>query len=66
MKILVVLFADDTVIFETTEADLQYSLDIFQQNCEHEKLSVNVSKTKIVIFSNGRIRYTFLFPGKTH
>ena len=47
MKILVVLFADDTVIFGTTEADLQYSLDIFQQYCEHKKLSINVSKTKI-------------------
>ena len=42
MKILVVLFAGDTVIFGTTEADLQYSLDIFQQYCEHKKLRGDV------------------------
>ena len=46
IKILVVLFADDTVIFGTTEADLQYSLDIFQQYCEHKKLSVNCVQNK--------------------
>ena len=55
MKILVILFADDTVIFGTTEADLQYSLDLFQNYCEHKKLTVNVSKTKIVIFSNSKM-----------
>ena len=54
IKILVLLFADDTVLFGTNEADLQYTLDLFQHYCEHMKLIVNVSKTKIVIFSSSR------------
>ena len=48
------LFADDTVLFGTKETDLQYTLDLFQYYCEHMKFTVNVSKTKIVIFSSSR------------
>ena len=63
IKILVLLFADDTVLFGTNEADLQYTLDLFQHYCEHMKLTVNVSKTKIVIFSSSRgnkdLHFTF-------
>ena len=64
LKILVLSFADDTVLFGTNEADLQYTLDLFEHyNCEHMKLTVNVSKTKIVIFSSSRgnkkLHFTF-------
>ena len=63
IKILVLLFAGDMVLFGTNEADLQYTLDLFQHYCKHMKLTVNVSKTKIVIFSSSRgnkdLHFTF-------
>lgn len=56
------LYADDTVLFANTATDLQHSLDSFKSYCEAWKLTVNISKTKIVIFANGRRRaYSFHF-----
>ena len=48
------LYADDTVIFSQTKEDLQHALLEFEEYCDNWKLQVNVSKTKIVIFSKGR------------
>ena len=63
IKILVLLFADDTVLFGTNEADLQNILDLFQHYCEYMKLTVKISKTKIIIFSSSRgntdLHFTF-------
>ena len=56
LKILVLLFADDTVIFATNKDDLQVALNVFEHYCDQWKhLTVNISKTKIMIFSGGRI-----------
>lgn len=54
LKILLLLYADDTVLFSHTEADMQYSLDCFNNYCDTWKLTVNTTKTKIVILSSGR------------
>lgn len=54
LKVLILLFADDTVLFATTESELQYTLKLFEHYCEHMKLTVNVSKTKIIVFTNSR------------
>ena len=56
LKILILLYADDTVLFSNTASDLQCSLNNFRLYCETWKLTVNISKTKIVIFSSGRRR----------
>ena len=46
-KILILLFAD-------SELELQHEINVFQDYCSIMKLTVNVSKTKIVIFTNAR------------
>lgn len=62
LKILLLLYADDTILFSNTAADMQHSLDVFRLYCDKWKLTVNASKTKIIIFANGRRRtYNFKF-----
>ena len=55
IKILVLLFADDTVIFATHKENLHVALNVFEHYCDQWNLTVNISKTKIMIFSGGRI-----------
>ena len=49
-KLFILLYADDTVILAESYEKLQDALCKFQDYCKHWKLTVNVSKTKIVIF----------------
>jgi hypothetical protein len=51
LKLFLLLFVDDTVIFAESPADLQAALNIFEEYCSEWKLSINVSQTKIVVFS---------------
>ena len=55
LKLLIMLYADDTVIFSNNEHEFQKSLDAFNEYCELWKLTVNYQKTKIIIFNK---RYT--------
>ncbi|MEW8152903.1 MAG: reverse transcriptase family protein, partial [Candidatus Thiodiazotropha endolucinida] len=50
LKLIVLLYADDTVILANNESDLQFSLDRFNAYCQTWKLKVNIDKTKIIIF----------------
>lgn len=61
IKIFVLLYADDTVIFSESEEGMQKALDIFQEFCTKWKLSVNVSKTKVIIFSKRKSRNNPVF-----
>ena len=45
------LYADDTVIIAESAADLQHSLDGIYLYCTIWNLKVNITKTKVVIFS---------------
>ena len=56
LKAFVLLYADDTVIIAESAEDLQKSLTAYALYCETWKLLVNGSKTKIVIFSRGRLQ----------
>ena len=51
LKLFLLLYADDTVIFAESAEDLQAALNIFEEYCSKWKLSINVSKTKILVFS---------------
>ena len=55
IKIIVLLFADDTVIFGNSKEDLQLTLNVFSEYCDDWKLTVNISKTKVMVFSGGRL-----------
>jgi hypothetical protein len=62
LKLFLLLYADDIVIFSETESGLQKGLDILYEYCLRWKLTVNVEKTKIMIFKkSGRIRQNIQF-----
>lgn len=52
-SLLLLLYADDLVILSDSQADLQRKLNVLQQYSDENNLTVNVTKTKIVIFSRG-------------
>lgn len=47
LKILLFLYADDTILLSESSKDLQFMLDTFSNYCENWKLKVNIEKTKI-------------------
>ena len=54
MKLLVLLYADNTVVFATDEKEFQNNLDTFYEYTFYEyselwRLSINFNKTKIMI-----------------
>ena len=53
-KLLLLLYADDTVIFSESADELQNALNVFQEYCYTWKLTVIITKTKILIISKGR------------
>ena len=55
-SLFVLLYADDTVVMAETADDLNISLNKLADYCEEWKLEINADKTKIVIFSRGKVR----------
>ena len=49
-------YADDTIVLAECPEDLQRALDILKIYCEFWGLDINVRKTKVMIFSRGKIR----------
>ena len=63
-KILVLLYADDTVLFAETETVLQNNLNIFKAYCDTWKLNINYKKTKIMIFGIRNVKkFNFYIDG---
>ena len=56
LRLFVLLYADDTVIMAESEASLQRNLDILKSYCDSNNLKVNMSKTKVVVFSKSKLR----------
>ena len=64
LKLLVLLYADDTVVFGTDEKEFQNNLDMFYEYSELWHLSVNFDKTKIMIFGTRQDqRFNFKLGG---
>ena len=55
LSIYLLMFADDAVIFSETIEELQESLNNLKQYCDKWNLSVNIDKTKIVVFRKGEV-----------
>ena len=53
LKIFLLMYADDIVIFANSADELQYNLDILGEYCKQWKLKVNINKTKVLIFRKG-------------
>ncbi|MEW8547774.1 MAG: reverse transcriptase family protein, partial [Candidatus Thiodiazotropha sp.] len=47
LKLLILLYADDTIIFSNDKDDFQKALDAFQEYCQMWKLQINYDKTNI-------------------
>jgi hypothetical protein len=56
IELFVLLYADDTILISETPENLQIMLDALATYCQIWKLSVNTTKTKVVIFSKGKVR----------
>ena len=63
LKLYVLLYADDTIIMAESPEELQNAMNAVYEYCDLWKLTVNTSKTKVVIFSRGKVRNipTFIF-----
>ena len=59
LDLAVLLYADDTTVLADSAGDLNRSLSYMNDYCKKSKLEVNIAKTKIVIFSRGKVR---VFP----
>ena len=56
LKLFTLLYADDTIILAETERELQSVLDAVHEYCNNMHLTVNTQKTKVMIFSRGKVR----------
>ena len=54
LQIFLLMFADDAILFSQNPQALQSVLNDIQLYCETWGLRLNVNKTKIMIFENGR------------
>ena len=61
VNLFLLLYADDTVILSETDKDMQKGLDALSEYCTRNGLEINVSKTKIIVFSRGKIRNLPIF-----
>ena len=55
-SMFILLYADDTVIFAESPDSLQNAINAMYDYCKNWDLKMNVSKTKVMIFSRGKIR----------
>ena len=58
------MYADETVLLSESANDLQHALDVFSDYCDVWKLHVNTTKTKVLIFSKGRVKkelFTYMY-----
>ena len=54
LKLLILLYADDTVLMTENHKDMQTLLNFFSDYCNEWKLKINVEKTKSMIIGKCR------------
>ena len=65
MKLFLLLFADDAILFAQKPEALQCMLNDLSTYCDTWKLRVNTNKTKVVIFEKGRHTSYDFYYGNT-
>ena len=55
VKLFTILYADDTVLLAESAEELQSELNYFYEYCEKWNLKVNINKSKVMVFSKGRL-----------
>lgn len=53
LKLFLLLYADDIILFAKSAHELQNSLNVLADYCDRWKLTVNVKKTKVMVFQKG-------------
>ena len=66
LKLLLILYADDTVVFADNELSLQKALDGLENYCKRWKLNVNCDKTKVLVFCGKKTNYEYPFKLNNH
>ena len=61
IKLFILLYADDTILFSESKEGLQLQFDIFHEYCSIWKLKVSINKTKAMIFSSDRSNDNIVF-----
>tara|TARA_B110000196_G_scaffold86649_1_gene75141 strand:- start:271 stop:3555 length:3285 start_codon:yes stop_codon:yes gene_type:complete len=56
INMYVMLYADDTLVLAETPQQLQLAMSEIAVYCDQWELDINVTKTKVVIFSKGKIK----------
>ena len=66
LKIFLLLYADDTIIIANNAESLQTSLTHLSEYCQKWKLTINIDKTKIMVFSKTQWKGNFIlqYEGK--
>ena len=67
LKIFCLLYADDTLVLAESPKQLQEALTSLKDYCDKWALKVNLDKTKVIIFSKGKVRKygPFMFGSST-
>ena len=61
LTLFLLLFVDDSVLLSETAEGLQNLINNFKKYCKKWNLTVNVNKTKIVVFKKGRLNRDIKF-----
>ena len=56
LRLFTLLYANDTILLSESAEDLKKMLDILCDYCQQWRLTVNTEKTKIIVFSGGKVR----------
>ena len=64
MKLMVIMYADDTIILSDSALGLQKALNALQDYCKQWQLQVNCEKTKVLVFGKRKVipsKYKFTY-----
>jgi len=62
VKLFALLYADDTIWISESASELLNALNVYADYCKKWEPTVNISKTKIIVFSRGRCpNYRFTY-----
>ena len=61
LNMYTLLYADDTLVLAESAEELQLAFDEVNVYCDRWELEINHSKTKVVIFSRGKVKKKFDF-----
>ena len=56
LRLIIIMYADDTILLANSAFNLQKGLDELKNYCDKWKLQINSEKTKVLVFSNRKIK----------